>query len=465
MNLIKSMLQDKSFLKKTLSITIPVASQNLLMNLFNLIDTVMIGQLGVTSVAAVGLANKFFFVFSLLLFGVSSGSSVLASQFYGKKDLVSIKRVLRISMFIGLSASMIFIISGLLFPEYVMRIFTPQKETIKIGAAFISVIALSYPLAAITNSYVTVLRSMHYVKLPLIITSGAIAINIILNYGFIFGKFGLPELGATGSALATLIARIFEVSALLLTVYLHKAGDGGVGDFIHSKYDKAKEGGIPFLNKAFLLKYIKTASPVIANEFIWGLGVTMYSLAYGRMGDDSVAAITITNSVEQIVMVFFFGMSNAAAVILGNELGANELDKAKEHAKYYLVIQFILSCFGAILTICLRDVIIMIFPVPDLVAEYIRLCLLVFALYMPLRMLNALIIVAILRAGGDTIAALILDISGVWLIGVPAAFIGGLVFHLPIYTVYALILIEEIYKLTLGFLRYRKRKWLRNIVA
>lgn len=465
MNRIKAMLQDKSFLKKTLSITIPIACQNLLMNMFNLIDTVMIGQLGVTSIAAVGLANKFFFIFSLLLFGVSSGSSVLASQFYGNRDLVSIKRVLRISLFIGVSASMIFFVSGVFFPEYVMRIFTPKKETIAIGAAFLSVIAISYPLSAITSSYVTVLRSMHYVKLPLMITLGAIAVNVILNYGLIFGKLGLPELGATGSALATLIARIVEVSALLIVVQLHKAGDGGVGDFIHSKYDKLKEGGIPFLNKGFLLKYFSTATPVIANEFMWGLGVTMYSLAYGRMGDDAVAAITITNSVEQIVMVFFFGMCNAAAVILGNELGANELRKAEDHAKYYMIIQFIMSCIGAILTIGLRNVIILIFPVPDLVAEYIKLCLLVFALYMPLRMLNALIIVAILRSGGDTIAALLLDISGVWLIGVPAAFFGGLYFHLPIYTVYALILVEEIYKLTFGYLRYRKKKWLRNIVA
>ncbi|HWT76597.1 MAG TPA: MATE family efflux transporter [Mobilitalea sp.] len=463
MNQIKIMLQDRSFLKKTVAITVPVTLQNLLSNILTLLDTFMISQLGDTSVAAVGLANKVFFVFSLLLFGICSGSGVLASQYYGKREIIGIRKVLRMSLMIGIGGSVLFVIPGVLFPSFVMRIFTTNKEMITIGAAFLGVVAFSFPLTAVTNTFVAILRSMNFVRLPVIITSIAITVNIVLNYGFIFGKFGLPELGVVGSALATFIARTVEMTLLLIVIFRHKVGDDGIGDFIHKKY--AKEEGEPFLNKAFVQKYFYMTSPVIANEFMWGLGVTIYSMVYGRMGDEATAAITITGTVEQLAMVFFFGICHAAAVILGNEMGANELKKAEEHAKNYMILQFFLSIIMAVLTLFLKGFIISLFPVSETVAEYIRLSLTVFAAYMPMRMMNALIIVAILRSGGDTKAALFLDVSGVWLIGIPMAVLGGLVLHLPIYVVYAMIMIEEVYKTLLGYVRYRKKKWLRNITA
>jgi putative MATE family efflux protein len=465
MNQFKRMIQDKSFLKKTFAITVPIALQNILNSMLNLVDTLMIGQLGESSVAAVGLANKVFFVFSLLMFGICSGSGVLASQYFGKREMLNIRRVLRMSLLIGVGGSFLFLIPGIFFPKFVMSIFTPQEGTIAIGASYLAVIAISYPLTAVTNSYVAILRSMNYVKLPVLITLLAICVNVTLNYVLIFGKFGFPEMGVAGAALATVIARVVEFSTLLLVVRMHKAGDDGIGDFIHTKYDKIKENGVAFLNHAFVNKYFLTAAPVIANEFMWGLGVTMYSLVYGRMGDAATAAITITGTVEQVALVFFFGICNAAAVVLGNELGADQLEKAEEHAKNYMILLFILTLFGATITIVSREWVISIFAVSDVVANYIRLCITVFALYMPVRMINTLLIVAILRSGGDTKAALFLDVSGVWLIGIPMAVLGGLVFHFPIYIVYAMIMIEEVYKVILGFIRYKQKKWLKNIVA
>jgi putative MATE family efflux protein len=465
MTLMKSMLKDKAFLSRTFAITIPIALQNLLNNVLNLVDTLMIGRLGETTVAAIGLANKVFFVFCLLMFGICSGSGILASQYYGKRELVNIQRVLKMSLMIGLGASILFVIPGIFFPKLVMRIFTPSSDMIEIGAVYLGIIAISYPLTAITNCYVAVLRSMNYVKLPVAITTISIIVNVIFNYGLIFGKFGMPELGVAGAAIATLIARVVEVGALLIIVYLHKAGDGGVGDFIHTKYVKAKENGVAFLHRAFVGKYLSTAAPVIANEFMWGLGVTMYSLVYGRMGDTATAAITITGTVEQVALVLFFGICNAAAVILGNEMGADKLDKAEQHAKYYMVLLFGLSIIGAIIVVLVKEPVIGIFQMPETVNHYIRLCILTFAFYTPIRMLNCLIIVAILRSGGDTKAALFLDVSSVWLIGIPMAVLGGLVLKLPIYYVYAMITTEEIYKFVFGLRRYRKKKWLKNIVA
>lgn len=465
MNRLKIMLQDKNFLIKTLVITVPIALQNLLSNVLNLVDTLMIGRLGETPVAAVGLANKVFFVFTLLMFGINSGSGVLASQYWGKRELLNIRRVLRMSLFIAVGGSLLFLIPGILCPKLVMSIFTPEKNTIAIGALYLGIIAFSYPITAVTNSYVAILRSMNYVMLPVINTTAAIVINIFLNYSFIFGKFGFPAMGASGSALATLIARIIECVSLLIIVYMHKAEAGVVGALIHTRVNKEDKKNHLFLPKAFVKKYIITTAPVITNEFFWGLGVTMYSMVYGRMGNASIAAITITQSVEQVAMVFFFGMSAAAAVILGNALGANELKKAEEYAKNYIVLQVGLTMIGAVLTFLAKDFIISWFAVSDLVAHYIRYCLTVFAIYMPFRMLTTLYIVAIFRSGGDTKAALFLDVSGVWLIGIPMAVLGGLVLKKPIYVVYAMVFLEEIYKCILGTIRYKQKKWIKNIIS
>lgn len=463
MKQLRTIMNDREFVKKALAITIPVALQNMLNNLLNLVDTLMIGQLGDTSIAAVGLANKLFFVFCLLMFGVCSGSSILASQYFGKREMWNIKRLLRISLILGIGGSFLFMIPALIAPELVMRIFTPQAGTIAIGSAYLVIVAISYPLTAITNAYVAILRSMNYVVLPVIITSVSILVNVVLNYGLIFGKLGLPEMGVAGAALATLIARIVECVLLLIIIYRYKAGDGGIGDFVHQKYIKVK--GNSLFQKEFIVRYFRTASPVIINEFMWGLGVTMYALVYGRMGDEATAAITITSSMEQIASVFFFGICHAAAVILGNELGANRLEKAKEYAKNFIFIQFLVSVVGAVLLFFMKDSIIGLFQVSEIVSEYIRLSVVVFTLYMPLRMLNALFIVAVLRSGGDTVASLFLDITGVWFIGIPMAIIGGLVLQLPIYIVYAMISMEEIYKLILSYIRYRQGKWVKNIVT
>ena len=465
MNRLKLIWNDKEFLKRTFKITIPIVLQNLLNNLVNLVDTMMIGKLGETSIAAVGLANKLFFVFALLMFGVGSGASVLASQYWGKEEPLNIKRVLRISLILGVGGSLLFAIPGFLFPEIVMSIFTPLEGTISLGAKYLVIIVFSYPLTAVTMTYISILRSMNYVKLPVIITSISILVNVFFNYTLIYGKLGFPMLGVSGAALATLIARLVEFLALLFLVYRHKAGDGKLGDFVHLQYDKLKAKGEPFLNKLFLKRYFSTAAPVIANEFIWGLGVTMYSLVYGRMGDAATAAITITNTVEQVSLVFFFGICHAAAVLLGNELGSNQLKKAEEHAKNYMVMMFILSVIGAIIVFIAKDPVVALFEVSDQVLDYVKLCITVFALYMPIRMLNTLIIVTILRSGGDTKASLILDMTSVWLIGIPMAILGGLVLELPIYIVYAMILIEEVYKLILSYIRYKQKKWLKNIVA
>lgn len=449
----RNMLSDKTFIRKTVAISIPVALQGLLNTTLNMVDTLMIGQLGETTISAVGLANKVFFVFTLILFGIVSGSSVLTSQYWGQRDIKSIRKVLGLSFLLGIAASFFFLIPSFIVPEYVMRIFTPNSETITIGAAYLAIVSLSYPLTAVTNVYVTLLRGVNQVKAPVVITILSIGVNVVFNYILIFGKFGAPELGVVGAAIATVLARVVECVVLLFYVYMQKGPAAA----------SLKE--MISFDKDFIKKYAGIVTPVIANEFMWGLGVTIYSLAYGRMGDAAVAAITITQTVEQILTVVFQGISAATAVILGNEMGSNELKRADRYAKNFLLLQFMFTLLMMVVCYLIRWPAISLFEVSNEVAIFINRCFLVFIIYMPFKMFNYVNVVGILRSGGDTKYALFLDTSGVWFIGIPLAFIGGLVLGLPIYWVYAMVMIEEVYKFFLGMQRYKKKQWLRNIVG
>ena len=450
---IKELSRDKKFIKRVITIAIPIAFQNLLNTILNLVDNIMIGALGESAIAGVGLANRVFFVLTLLLFGIVSGSSILTAQYYGKRDIKNIRRVLGVSLFLGLLGSLIFFLGGLFIPKIVMRIFTPNEGTIEIGASYLRIVALSYPVTAVTNSYIAVLRATNKVKAPVFITIISIFVNIIFNYIFIYGKFGVAAMGVRGAALATLIARIVEASLILYVVYRKECEA------------RAKINELVDVNKEFIKKYFITVSPVIANEFMWGLGVTIYSLVYGRMGDDAVASITITQNVEQICFVLLQGLSAATGVILGNELGANKLKKAEKHSEYIFTMQIILVGILAVFCLIIRKPLINLFAVSDQVAYNIKNCLNVFVIYLPFRSFNLVNIVGVLRCGGDTKAALFLDISGVWLVGIPMAFLGGMLLNLPIYYVYAMITFEEFYKFILGRRRYNKKLWVRNIVG
>ena len=445
---VKMMAKDGIFLKKAVRIALPVAMQGMLNTVVNLVDTMMIGALGATAIAAVGLANKVFFVFTLLVFGIVSGSGVLAAQYWGNGDIKNIKKVVGLALSLAFAASIAFLVPAVACPEAVMRIFTASEDAIQVGAGYLTIVALSYPATAVSNTFVAMLRATGRVKAPVVISSCTIFINIFFNYTFIYGNFGAPAMGAAGAALATLIARLVEALSIILVVYLGKAP-------VAAKF-KEMFG----YSREFLAQFFSTTTPVIANEFIWGLGTTLYSLAYGRMGNDAVAAITIATTIQDIVTVLFQGLSAATAVIMGNEMGAGKLKRAERYAKNFLILQFIVTILGAVFCVAIRWQIIGVYNITPEIAESVSRCIIVFALFMPFKMFNYVMVVGILRSGGDTKMCLLLDCSGVWLIGVPMAFLGGLFFKFPIDIVYAMVMLEEVYKAIFGYWRYRQKKCL-----
>lgn len=451
----RDMFRDTTFLKKAMTIALPVAMQGMLNTVVNLVDNLMIGSLGSTAIASVGLANKVFFVFTLLVFGVVSGSGVLAAQYWGNKDVKNIRKVLGVALMISLTGAVLFLIPARLNPKMMMRIFTTSDASIQMGAAYLAVVAVSYPCTAISNTYVAMLRAVNRVKAPVIISCITIVVNIVFNYILIYGKFGAPALGVVGAAIATLIARIVEVILILGVVYL---GRTPLACHIREMFGHSRE---------FLSQFFRTAAPVICNEFIWGLGTTIYSMAYGRMGDEAVAAITIATTIQDIAVVLFQGLSAATAVILGNEMGAGKLKRAERYATYFFILQFILTVLSAVFVVLIRWNVIALYQpgISDEVAMSVSRCLIVFALFTPFKMFNYVNVVGVLRSGGDTLMCLFIDTSGVWCIGIPLAFIGGLVLKQPIHIVYGMVMLEEVYKAGIGYWRYRQKKWLRNLAV
>ena len=299
------------------------------------------------------------------------------------------------------------------------------------------------------------LRAVNHVKAPVVISCVAIMVNIVFNYILIYGKLGAPALGVAGAAIATLIARVVEMTLIIVVVYVGKTP---LACRLRELFGYTRE---------FLRQFFRTAIPVICNEFVWGLGITIYSMAYGRMGDDAVAAITIATTIQDIVVVLFQGLSAATAVILGNEMGAGKLKQAELYAKYIFILQFMLTIFAALVIVTLRWPFISLYQpgISDEVAMSVSRCLLMFALFTPAKMFNFVNIVGVLRSGGDTMMCLFIDTSGVWFIGIPLAFIGGLVLKQPIHIVYGMVMLEEVYKAAIGFWRYRQKKWLRNLAV
>ena len=445
------MFEDREYIGRVLSIALPVSLQMLLKMIVNFIDTVMIGKLGESAIAGVGLANKYFFVFVLLVFGVESGSGVLASQYMGNNDIKNIRKVLGLGLLLSVVGGIIFATTAFIMPDRLMKIFTNSQDAITIGAAYLGVVCISYPFTAATDIYVAIMRAVGEVKVPVISSIFAILVNIILNYILIFGKFAFPALGVVGAAIATVVARIFE---FLLTIVLIKLKS--------SPLICSLKNLNPF-SRDLINQFFVTAFPVIINESLWGLGTTLYSVVYGRMGDAAIAAITISTALQDLLVVSFQGIALAAVVILGNEMGADNLKKAKVYGSYTWLLTIIVSISVSILIVLLRVPFVRLYNVSDDLMSDIKLCLLVFAIFLPFKAVATVNLVGILRSGGDTLFCLFMDLSGVWLIGVPMAFIGGLYFKLPIYIVYGMVLSAEIYKTVLGYIRYKQGKWLKNL--
>ncbi len=445
-------MKNTDFYKKLFAIAIPITLQQLIISSLNLIDTFMISSLTKEAIAGVGAANKVFFLLNLFLFGMSSGSSILTAQFWGKRDIDSIKKVYGLSLTFALFGGFLFTMVAIVWPQQVMRIFTEDALVIIEGANYLRIVGFSYIFTSVTFATMFVLRSTNYVKLPLFVTMVAISINTVLNWVLIYGNLGVQSMGVEGAAIATLIARVLECIMLVGFANYYKLPPSG-------KLKKLFD-----YDKSLAKHFFKIAMPVVINEILWSTGVTMYAVIYGRMGTDVMAAMTITQTIEQIIFVVCVGVGNASAILLGNSLGAMEGDKIYDEAVLLVKINFVLGACMGVIIIGLAPYIAGIYSVPAVVKYNIIGSLSVFGMYTMIKSVNLVIIVGVLRSGGDTIYAAALDGIAVWGIGVPLAVLTGLVLKWDLPFVYAAILFEEVAKFGFGIHRMRSKHWMKNLV-
>lgn len=442
---------QKSFYKKVAVIAAPIALQQLVISSLNMVDVFMISSLSNESIAGVGGANKLYFMFNLFLFGMSSGSAILTAQYWGAKDYKSIKQVYGITLTFGMVISLIFEVLALLVPEWVMHFFSGDAGVIREGAAYLRWVGFSYFFNAVSFATVFTLRSTKEVKLPLLVSIVAIGLNTILNWVLIFGHFGLPALGVVGAAIATLLSRVLEMLILLIMCNRRKlAPSGRLSEIFSYPLELVK-------------KYIVIAGPAVVNEVVWSSGVTMYAVVFGKMGTEVMSAMTIYQTIEQMAFVLIIGLSNSAAIILGNTLGKGDLTKAYQEAIEFIKLGVAIALFLAVLVVLLAEVTVGLFPLTPTVHLYVVRSLYVMAAALLPRTLNTITVVGILRSGGDTFFTALIDGLGVWVVAVPLAFITGLYFKWDIWFVVAAISMEEVVKVVLTLWRTFSKKWMRNL--
>ena len=450
-NVITETYKDKQFLKTAASIAVPVTLQMVLTTVTNMVDTMMIGQLGTATISAVGLANKYFFVFALLVFGVHSGSGILIAQFFGSNDHYHIRKTFGMGLLINLIAATAYLLAARFDPQFVMGIFTESTESVPIGVRYLRIVCFCYPIFGFTSIMSSFLRSTRQVRVPVISSLVSIITNVFLNYCLIFGHFGFPEMGVEGAAIATVIARVAECLILVWFCFIRgKILPGKITDFFG-------------WTKGFLKNFCSHSLPVIFNEMIWGLGTTLYFVAYGHIDDNAVAAVTISTTITDMLNTAGNGLSSAASVLLGNELGAGNLKKADDYAGKILVLGLTigLACSGLLLL--LRAPLLTMFSVSEEVRDSAMKCLTIYAIALPLVFVSLINIVGILRSGGDTKMCFLIDTAGVWFWAVPLAFLGSMVWKFPIHVIYGMVLTEEVIKSGTSFWRVSKRVWLRNL--
>jgi len=447
-----SFLRDKAFFRAMLALSIPVAFQQLISAFLNMIDVLMVGQLGEASVAAVGLANQIFFLLILFLFGTTSGMAIFTAQFWGKGDVESIRKVLGICLALAISVAVLFSLAAVFIPERLMHFYTEDPEVIQLGSEYLRIVGLSYVMMAISVSYISVLRSITQVTMAMVVAISALALKTVIGYTLIFGHFGLPALGVRGAAIGTAIGWTFEAILLLVLVYVLKTPlAANPLTFFH-------------FDRAFLTNVLKTSMPAAINEVVWSFGITTYNSVYAHIGTNAIAAININATIEELVFVLFIGLGNACSVMVGNKIGEGDKETAFEYSRRFTILAVALSLMGGVIVIFARDLVVGLYQLSPSAAFNLRNIMLVYAVSIWLRVFNFMLFIGALRAGGDTRYAMFTELFSIWVIGVPAALIGGFVLHLPVYYVYAMVLLEEAAKAVIIFRRYISRRWINDLV-
>ncbi len=442
------------FVRRMLSLAIPVTLQNLLFSSFTLVDTLMIGRLGDTPLAAVGMAGKWSWFFSIVLFGCTSGAGVFIAQYFGAQDRRGIHRTYGLMSLLTLGASVIFTLAALLAPQAIVSLFTRDPQAIELGSAYLRIIGLSYPMQALSKSGGTLLQSTQRVVIPFVGAACSVCTNVALNAVLIFGLFGFPALGVQGAAIASVIA------AVVNTAVIYIAG------IRTNSMLRAPLQDMFAMDRGFVRDYVRICAPAMFNETTWALSNLIYSAIFGHMSTEAYAAITVVKSIEELSCVAVFGLGASCAVMIGSMIGRGDVPQAKRCAWAHLKLVTALSMVVGACIFLLRGQIMSLFGVSDAVRTGAAALLAIYGFAMWIRNIPYMLVVGIFRAGGDTKYAVYVDMGAAYLVGIPLTALCGLVLHLPLSVVYGLmLLVEDTLKVFIYGRHFLSDRWIRPIIS
>ncbi len=444
--------EDKrAFYRRVFTLVLPLALQNLINVGVNAADILMLGRLGEVPLSASSIAGQIFFIFLLLLFGLSSGMTVLTSQYWGKRDIQSITRVMSIALRFAIVTSILFLGAALAFPYPLMRVFSGEADVIKEAVSYLRIVAFSYLFISVTLTYLNTLRSMERVVISTVVYSVSLVINVVLNALLIFGLLGFPKMGIRGAAVATLTARIVEFVIVI----------------VHAKRNHA---ALPFHlrdlfrhDRLLFKDFVKFSTPVIANELFWGSAIAMTVAVLGHLGKSAVAANSVTQVTRQLATVVTFGVANATAIVVGKAIGEGYMDKAKTYASRFAKLSLLTGVAGSVVMLVARPIALHFLTLTPTAKGYLSFMMYVMAYFIICQSYNATMIVGNFRAGGDTKIGLLFDVASLWLFALPFGALAAFVFHWPVPIVYLILTSDELVKLIPSTIHFRSYKWLNSV--
>lgn len=440
---------NRNFYRKLMIVGIPMVIQQVIAVTLNLADTIMVGKVSENALAAVGAANQIYFIFGVVLFGVFSGAAVHAVQYWGIRDIVSLRRIIGIDYTVCLVLSVPAILFVYFTAPFLISLFADEPEVIALGTDYLRIACFSYLFSGLTFVISYNSRAIQDVTVPTIINGCAILINITFNYLLIYGKCGFPKLGVEGAAIATLIARVLECAAMYLSVYLRK------------EYPlKAKIGELFSYSSQMFFNVMKTAIPVIVTEGLWAVSVSCIFAAYGKISASAFAVSQVAVTVTDFFQTVYFGLGNASAVLLGEVLGQGKKKLTYQYSRNILKVTWILNVVMTTAIILLRAPIAAIYDFTPETTDMLMKALLVYAIAMTPKMLAYMMICAIFRPGGDTMFCMYVDVSFNVGMQIPLAYISVLLLDLPLHWAMAVVAIADVLKIFICYYRYFTKKWM-----
>ena len=448
----KERLDRKQFLLYAMKLAFPIMIQNLISTLVNSADTIMLGYVSQTAMAASSLANQYTFVLFCFYYGLGIGTSVLCAQYFGKGDKQTVERIIGLAARVAILISLLFFVFSFFAPEAIMKIFTDSPQTIKEGAAYLKVLSFSFVFMGFSQVFVSALRSVGKIVFPSALYVVSLLVNVMMNAAFIFGLFGLPRLGVVGVALGTVSARAVEV--ILCFAY------SAAGKDIKFRLKNL------FRRSGVLVKdFLKISAPSVVNDLMWGMAATTCTAILGHIGDDMVAANAVAVMVVNMGAIVCRGFSNATTIIVSQTLGENRMEDTKVYAKRILWLTVIVSLLGCCVILAIRPFMVQFYrdKLTETAIYYLGIIMIMTTWRLVGEGINTCLICGCFRGGGDAKFGMVVDTVFMWGVSVPLMAIAAYVLKLPPVWVYFVMTLDEFEKMPVVFAHYFKFKWMKNI--